>query len=65
MRTCTSSLNCVVECSQTIHEQIIRMLSKQNGFQDEVAFIVPNGTEAVSVSLWDGREDAESYNRGG
>lgn len=57
--------NCVAEFTQTIDEKIIPMLRKQKGFQDEIAFIVPNGTEAVSVTLWDRREDADSYSRSG
>jgi len=57
--------NCVAEFTQTIDEKIIPMLRKQEGFQDEIAFVVPNGTEAVSITLWDRREDAESYSRRG
>jgi heme-degrading monooxygenase HmoA len=57
--------NCVAEFTQTIDDKVIPILRKQKGFQDEIAFIVPNGTEAVSITLWDRREDAESYSRGG
>jgi hypothetical protein len=41
------------------------MLRKQKGFQDEIAFIVPSGEEAISITLWDRREDADSYSRSG
>ena len=57
--------NCVAEFTQAIDETIIPMLRKQKGFQDELAFVVSNGTEAVSITLWDRREDAEHYSRGG
>lgn len=57
--------NCVAEFTQAIDETIIPMLRKQKGFQDELAFVVSNGTEAVSITLWDRREDAERYGRGG
>lgn len=57
--------NCVAEFTQAIDETIIPMLRKQQGFQDELAFVVSNGTEAVSITLWDRREDAERYGRGG
>jgi heme-degrading monooxygenase HmoA len=57
--------NCVAEFTQAIDETTIPMLRKQKGFQDELAFVLSNGTEAVSITLWDRREDAEHYGRGG
>src|SRR5436309_2123674 len=56
--------NSVVEFTQTIEKDIIPLLRKQPGFQDEIAFVVPGGTEAVSVSLWAHKEHAEAYQRG-
>ncbi len=56
--------NSVSEFTQTIEKQIIPMLRKQQGFQDEITFVVPGGTEAVGISLWDQKENAEAYNRG-
>ena len=56
--------NCVAEFTETIEKEIIPLLRKQKGFQDEISFVVPGGTEAVAVSLWDQKENAEGYNRG-
>ena len=56
--------NSVAEFARTIEKEIIPLLRKQKGFQDEITFVVPGGTEAVAVSLWDQKEDAEAYNRG-
>jgi heme-degrading monooxygenase HmoA len=56
--------NSVAAFTQTIENDIIPLLRKQQGFQDEIAFVVPDGTEAVSVSLWDQKEHAEAYHRG-
>ncbi len=56
--------NCVREFTDRIEKEIIPLLRKQNGFQDEITFVVPGGTEAVGISLWDRKENAESYNRG-
>jgi hypothetical protein len=56
--------NSVTEFTQTIEKQIIPMLRKQRGFQDEITFVIPGGTEAVGISLWDQKESAEAYNRG-
>ena len=56
--------NSVAEFSRTIDQEIIPVLRKQKGFQDEITFVVPNGTEAVGISLWDQQESAEAYSRG-
>lgn len=36
-----------------------------SGFKDEIVFLAPNGTEALAVSLWEGKENAEAYGRDG
>ena len=55
--------NSVAEFTQTIEKEVIPLLRKQEGFQDEITFVTPNGTEVVGISLWDRKEDAETYNR--
>jgi heme-degrading monooxygenase HmoA len=52
--------NSVAEFTRTLENAIIPLLRKQPGFQDEMAFVVPGGTEAVSISVWDQQEDAEA-----
>jgi len=56
--------NSVTAFTQTIENDIIPLLRKQPGFQDEIAFVVPGGTEAVSISVWAHKEHAEAYHRG-
>ena len=56
--------NSVAEFTETVDKEIIPLLRKQKGFQDEITFIVPGGREAVAISLWDYAEDAEAYRRG-
>ena len=56
--------NCVAEFTRTVEQEIIPLLRKQNGFQGEIAFVAPNGTEALGISLWDRKENAEAYHRG-
>ena len=56
--------NSVGEFTQTLEKEIIPLLRKQKGFQDEIALVVPGGMEAVAISLWDQKEDAEAYSRG-
>jgi hypothetical protein len=55
--------NSVAEFTRTLDQEVIPILRKQKGFQDEITFVVPNGTEAVGISLWDQKESAEAYNR--
>jgi heme-degrading monooxygenase HmoA len=55
--------NSVAEFTRTLENDIIPLLRKQPGFQDEIAFVIPGGTEAVSVSMWDDKTTAEAYAR--
>ena len=55
--------NTQAEFTQKVEREIIPTLRKQQGFKDEMVFVVPNGTEAVAISLWDSKDSAETYNR--
>ena len=55
--------NSVAELTRTLEKEIIPLLRKQKGFQDEITFVVPGGQEAVGISLWDQKENADTYNR--
>src|SRR5881227_4096746 len=55
--------NSTAQFTQTLEKEVLPVLRKQEGFQDEVAFIVPNGTEAVEISFWQSKENAENYTR--
>ena len=37
------------------------MLGKQNGFRDEISFVAADGAEAIAISLWDRKENADNY----
>jgi heme-degrading monooxygenase HmoA len=51
--------------TQTVEKEVIPLLRKQAGFKDEIAFIVPGGKEAYSISFWESKEKADAYNRTG
>jgi hypothetical protein len=55
--------NGIVEFARMIETETIPLLRKQRGFQDEITFFVPGGNEAVEISLWDRKEDADAYGR--
>ncbi len=56
--------NSVAEFTQRIEKDILPLLRKQNGFQDEITFVGPGGTKAFGISLWENKDNAEAYNRG-
>src|SRR5216684_6792342 len=56
--------NSVAEFTRTLEKEIIPLLRKQKGFQDEITFVGQDGREAFGISLWDTPENAEAYNRG-
>ena len=56
--------NSVAEFTQTLEKEIIPLLRKQKGFQDEITFVVPGSQEAVGISFWDKQENADAYSHG-
>ena len=55
--------NTTAELTRKIETEVIPMLRKQEGFQDEISFIATGGTKAFGISLWDRSESAEAYSR--
>jgi hypothetical protein len=55
--------NSVAEFTRLIENNALPLLRKQRGFQDELTFIVPGGGEAVAISLWDEKQNADSFGR--
>jgi heme-degrading monooxygenase HmoA len=56
--------NSVAEFTQRLEKDVLPLLRKQRGFQDEITLVGKGGTEAFAISLWDKAENAEAYNRG-
>ena len=52
----------VPEFTRLLEEEIIPLLRKQKGFQDEISFLAPERNEAVAISFWDKQDNAEAYN---
>jgi hypothetical protein len=47
---------CDVELSRTFEQEVIPRFRKEKDFCGLLAFTVPDGTEALSLSLWDQKE---------
>ena len=55
--------NSVAEFTQLIEKESLPTLRKQKGFKDKITLVVPGGVEALAISLWDTKENAEAYSR--
>ena len=57
--------NSAPEFAGVIENEILPLLRKQQGFRDEITFVAPERSEAVAISFWQTKENAEAYNRTG
>ena len=58
--------NTLGEFTRIFDNEVLPILRKQTGFQDEIAFSTsPTGTDVIAISLWDTKEHAETYNATG
>jgi heme-degrading monooxygenase HmoA len=57
--------NTLSDFTKTFETTVLPILRKQKGFQDEITFATPGGTDVVAISLWDTKEHAEAYNTSG
>ena len=51
------------EFTRLLDKDVIPVLRKQKGFQDEIALVAPGGADAVGITMWDLKENAETYAR--
>jgi len=56
--------NSAAEFTQRMEKDVLPLLRRQKGFQDEITFVGQGSKVAVAISLWDKAENAEAYNRG-
>jgi len=56
--------NSLAEFTKRIEKDVLPLLRKQKGFQDEITCVTMGEKEAFGISLWETRENAETYNRG-
>ena len=54
----------VEEFTRIIEHEVIPMIRGLTGFQDKIVLITAGGLEAIGLSFWDQKEDAEAYGRG-
>ncbi|MGD0457245.1 MAG: hypothetical protein ABSC21_05810 [Terriglobia bacterium] len=47
---------CEVELTRTLEQEVVPLFRRERDFRGLVAFIRPDGTEALSLNLWDQKE---------
>jgi hypothetical protein len=50
------------EFTRLLEREIIPLLRRQKGFQDEISFVAAHRNEAIAISLWDNQDNADAYN---
>ena len=50
------------EYTRTFENQILPLLRKRKGFKDEITLCNPGSQDAVSISLWENKNNADEYN---
>lgn len=48
---------------EILDNQVLPILKRRQGFQDELVLIAPDGREAIGISLWDTQQHAEAYSQ--
>lgn len=54
--------NSISKFSLLMEQEVVPMLRKQKGFQDELAFFAPSEDAVTTISLWDKAASAEASN---
>ena len=49
--------------NKRLENDVIPLLKKQTGFRDELSFFDKEKDEAIAMSFWDSKKDAEKYQR--
>jgi len=57
--------NTLSDFTKTLETNVLPILRRQKGFQDEITFAMPSEIDVVAISLWDSKENAEAYNSAG
>jgi hypothetical protein len=48
--------------THTFENQVLPLLQKQKGFKEEITLCSPGSSEAISISLWEHKTNADDYN---
>ena len=54
--------NTLSDYTRTFENDVLPLLRKQNGFKDEITFAGQGGIDLTAISLWENKNDADTYN---
>ena len=57
--------NAIKDFANTIDTKVLPLLKQQKGFRDEITFVATDRSEAIAISFWDTKEEADAYNVSG
>jgi hypothetical protein len=54
--------NMLSDYNRTLENDILPLLRKQKGFKEELTLSNPGSQDAIAMSLWENKANAEAYN---
>jgi hypothetical protein len=54
--------NMLSDYTRTFENEILPLLRKQKGFKEEITLSNPGSLDAIAISLWENKANAEAYN---
>jgi hypothetical protein len=54
--------NMLSDYTRTFEKDVLPLLRKQNGFKDEITLAGSSGVDVTAISLWESKNDADTYN---
>ena len=54
--------NMLHDYTRTFENEILPLLRQQKGFKDDINLSNPSNPDVISISLWDSKQNAETYN---
>jgi hypothetical protein len=54
--------NTLSDYTRAFEKDVLPLLRKQNGFRDEITLAGPGGADVTAISLWESKNDADTYN---
>jgi hypothetical protein len=54
--------NMLSDYTRTLENEILPLLRKQKGFKEEITLSNPGSLDAIAISLWENKANAEAYN---
>jgi hypothetical protein len=54
--------NMLSDYTRAFEKDVLPLLRKQNGFEDEITLAGPGGVDVTAISFWENKNDADTYN---